>query len=531
MLKKLFGKVLEDNEEEEEKEVSRQESEVKPKPNKKHLVIAGLIFLLALAVRLYFLFVIEDPQNAHPGWYEDTYHHWQVAYLSYQIGFKQSYLRLWDLKGMEYFWGLLHPLVLGALMSLFRTSSIIVARLLSSFCGSLSLGLVFLIVERFFGWKAALAASLIGIINPVGIYSDASGMQEPLGILMFLTGLYFWPIRAVLTGVFFMLAGMVRAEYWLLALGLTMVIFLTKEKFERKILYLFGFGSLMLFYLKYLLDKTGNAIYPMYWNFMGNMKGEWQAKVLPNLSQQIVQKIYIGVLISVAIYGVWLVLKRPKYFLFFSLGLGNWAILGLSVGLSKYLLSYLPRFWVDRIMILPYLFLGIWFSVLVFQIFKKGWFSILGWLLVIGVIGGSLFAWRPIWYWRLMTGREWENKKALAEAVAKYYQGGRILFFENHPATTYWLIYNCHIKAENLVSQMYDPYYYLPKDPYENWGENRKVVLNWLIKEKIQLLPFSGSDSQYSELVKREQDYFKELAYLQELNLYLYEFKPEAIEK
>jgi hypothetical protein len=38
-------------------------------------------------------------------WNWDSYHHWQISYLSLKIGFPQ--FRLWDLNGCEYYWGVL----------------------------------------------------------------------------------------------------------------------------------------------------------------------------------------------------------------------------------------------------------------------------------------------------------------------------------------------------------------------------------------------------------------------------------------
>lgn len=487
-----------------------------------HRVLPCLLFLLAAGVRLYFLLVIEDPQNAHPGWYEDTYHHWQIAYLSWEIGFKQGFLRLWDLKGMEYFWGLLHPLILGGLMSLLGSSSIVIARLLSLVCGSLGVGLVGVLVRRYFGWQAGLAAALIAALNPVAIFSDASGMQEPLGILMLLSGMYFWPQKAFWAGFFWMLSGLVRAEYWLLGLGLMGVILVTRESLERKILAGSGFGLLLLFYLKYLLDKTGNAIYPMYWNFLGNMKGKWQADILPAPEQLLVKQIYLGILAVGMLMAVWLYWKRPRYLAFFSLGLGNWLILGVTVGLSRYNLSYLPRFWVDRIMILPYLFLGIWLACLIFRALGKGWLALVGWLVILVVVLASQFAWRPIWYWRGVTRGGWESKQALAETVAKHYQGGKVWLFTDHPASTYWLVHHGKVPGQNLVGQMFDPFFYFEGDPYQNWGENREIVLAWLKKEDIRLMAFFDQRQDYLELVERENQYFEKLAFDPRWNLFVY---------
>ncbi|MBU1931390.1 glycosyltransferase family 39 protein [Patescibacteria group bacterium] len=497
--------------------------------NWRTIAIAVLLFSLASAIRLYLLFKIEDPQNAHPGWYEDTYHHWQIAYLSLTTGFKQSFLRLWDLKGMEYFWGVWHPLILAGLMKLTGSSSIVIARLLSLFCGSFNIVLIYILTKRYFGKHAGLAAALIAALNPVAIYSDISGMQEPLGISMFLIGSYFWPNKAVWAGIFWMIAGMTRAEYWLIGLVVMAVALLSQEKLERKILAAISYSGLMLVYMKYLLDKTGNAIYPMYWNFMGNMKGEWQADILPTVEQQLIQKIYVIVLIVAVLFMLVLLKKRPKFSPFFSIGIVNWVILGVAVGLSKYLLSYLSRFWVDRVMVLPYMFLAVWLASLIFKVFGRRLLSIVGWLVVGVIILTSQLTWQPIWHWRGITHGQWESKQSLAEAVAGYYQGGKILWLENHPAATYWLVYDQGIAGENIIGQMFDPYFYMEGESYDNWGENREIVLDWLIAEDIRLMAFFGDRERYVTLVEREAEYFDQLTFDPRWNLYIYQVKPELI--
>ena len=84
------------------------------------VALPWVVAILAVAAvpRLWYLFAVSDPENAGDGMYGDVYHHWQIAYLTREIGLSHG-PRLWDLKGLEYFWGLLHPL----LMSLMNEST------------------------------------------------------------------------------------------------------------------------------------------------------------------------------------------------------------------------------------------------------------------------------------------------------------------------------------------------------------------------------------------------------------------------
>ncbi|TMD18749.1 MAG: hypothetical protein E6I98_10320, partial [Chloroflexi bacterium] len=70
----------------------------------------------ALIPRLVYLFFVADPENAGDG-FTDAYHHWQIAYLTKEIGLTHG-PRLWDLRGWEYYWGLLHPALMSAVFFL-----------------------------------------------------------------------------------------------------------------------------------------------------------------------------------------------------------------------------------------------------------------------------------------------------------------------------------------------------------------------------------------------------------------------------
>ena len=58
--------------------------------NARTLAIAAGVFLLAAVPRLVVIFFVTDPQNPGIGWYGDTFHHWQIAYLSMEIGFEED---------------------------------------------------------------------------------------------------------------------------------------------------------------------------------------------------------------------------------------------------------------------------------------------------------------------------------------------------------------------------------------------------------------------------------------------------------
>ena len=198
MLNKLFDKILEDD----ENDVDAGISDRMPAPKKKEkkplkinwleVGIAAALFGLAFGVRLCFL-LKNDPQNPGYGWYGDVYHHWQIAYLSKTIGFKTDFLRLWDLKGLEFFWGLLHPLVLIILFGITGSIDIIIPRLLAIFGGSLVIVFWYFLLKKCFGRLAGIMGALWATFMAVAWFSDTLGMQEQLGLPLLLGGILAWP--------------------------------------------------------------------------------------------------------------------------------------------------------------------------------------------------------------------------------------------------------------------------------------------------------------------------------------------------
>src|SRR4029077_1717400 len=136
------------------------------------------LLVIALAARLVYLFAVSNPENAGDGLYTDVYQHWQIAYLTKEIGLSHG-LRLWDLKGVEYFWGTLHPIVLVILFFVTGSTDIVVARIQTLAFGSLSVVLIFQLCRRYWNLSVAIAATAFAAIAPTSVFNDASGMLEP----------------------------------------------------------------------------------------------------------------------------------------------------------------------------------------------------------------------------------------------------------------------------------------------------------------------------------------------------------------
>jgi hypothetical protein len=475
------------------------------------------IFLFAALPRLFVLFFVTDLDNPGIGWYNDTFHHWQIAYLSKEIGFSKGFLRLWDFKGMEYFWGLLHPLLLTVLFTLTGSIDILIPRLTSLIFGSASVVLLYFLLRRYFNLHVALAGVLLAAVIPVAVFADAAGLLQPIAMFLLLLGLLLWPHHAVWAGLSWALAGMVRAEYWVFGAGLLAISIFAHEESERKIAMGAGWLLPSLAYMKYMLDHTGNPIYPVYWNFMGNAAGEWMGNRPLNAFQISLQWGGRIAFIFAGAAAIWIIWKRQKSFLFLLYGMGNILFVSIIFGFSAYIHGVLPRILYSRLMIVPYLSVGIFVSILLLdtlpKISSRRLWLIVGWLIILGLVGSLQLAWEPIMGYYERPKGHWTAIKQMAEEIASFYESGTVSIPEDRPLLTYALVRYQGFTAEQLQGQMYDPFFYFEDDdPFENWSNNRGAVADWLEKSNIQLIIFTMGRETYTEMINREDGWFKYLA-------------------
>jgi len=182
------------------------------------------LLLIALLPRLIYLFAISNPENAGDGLYTDVYQHWQIAYLTKEIGLSHG-LRLWDLKGVEYFWGSLHPIVLVILFFVTGSTDIVLARVQSLAFGSLGVVLIFHLCQRYWNVSVAVAATAFAAFAPTSVFNDSSGMLEPMAVSLSLLGIWLLSKRSLWAGIAWGLATAARPEAWLSSPGLVLASF------------------------------------------------------------------------------------------------------------------------------------------------------------------------------------------------------------------------------------------------------------------------------------------------------------------
>ena len=150
---RLFPRILADEEELDREPREEPEDLPAPAPGPSRRLVA-LVALGAFIPRLAYLFGFSDPENAGQG-FTDAYHHWQIAYLTKEIGLSHG-PRLWDLRGWEYYWGLLHPALMNLVFFATGSSDIVLDRLVSVVFGAACVVLIFLICHRYWGMPVAV---------------------------------------------------------------------------------------------------------------------------------------------------------------------------------------------------------------------------------------------------------------------------------------------------------------------------------------------------------------------------------------
>ncbi|TMC70932.1 MAG: hypothetical protein E6J18_08630 [Chloroflexi bacterium] len=477
--------------------------------------------------RLLYMFVLTDPENPGIRRYGDVWHHWQIAYLTKEIGLSApGGPRLWDLKGLDYFWGVLHPLLMVGLFDLTGSIDIVLNRLVSAAFGVVVVVLLFHICRRFWGTHVAVGAALIAILLPTSVMNDASGMLEPLGVALLLAGVWAWPRRGGFwAGLAFGVATMARAEAWIFSLGMVVAAHLRREGWQQRLPLLAGFVAVMLVYMKVLQDQTGNAIYPLWWNFFANAVGKWE--FAPVSASQASVRPVLGALLAVAAIGLaWALITRPPSYMLLTFGFGYWVFVAGMLGFTSYLASWVWWMPITRVFAFPYVFAGVLLAVALLwwaprrlgnRILPLAWTAVgatlvvtqVAWVPIAQVFGPSEAEWHVVQAESIQLGA-WYNQAP--------YAGHALAVPPERPDITYGLARFGGVEGKHLVSEMYDPFAYLPSGyRYEDHeAAVTTLVQCWLGDTDTRLIAIPRNDPNYALLQQLNPSWFVRLGTMDE---------------
>jgi len=525
---KLLPRILADDEDEEElrtEAVEKARDSATPSadavaPPLPRWAVASA-WAVALVPRLYALFFLTDPENPGDGWHGDVFHHWQIAYLTKEIGlWDPSGPRLWDLKGLDYFWGVIHPALLVALFYVTGSVDIVIPRLISVFFGALSAVLVFSLCRRYWGLGVAIGAGLFAALLPTSVFIDATGFLEPMGVALVLLGIWLWPKRGLWTGVAWALAAMARAEAWIFSLGMLVATYFRRAHENQRLLATLAWIVLILAYMKVLLDRTGNAIYPVYWNLLANIFGKWEfaSGLTPD---QVAARPFLVALMLIGLAGLgWTLWKRPPSYMFLTFGFGYLTYTGLSLGLTSYLMSWESWFWQERFFLYPYEFAGALLAVgLLGLVPQRLGRRVLpaGWAVLVLVLVAAQVEWAPILNLYDATRGTWtQSQGAAAQLMSVYdepaYRGGVLNIPPDKPAMFYAMVEYHGLHGPNVVGQLYDPFYYLTAFSYTQHPDVGDTLMQcWLTSTGTRLWAVDPGKQQYREVIAHHPEWFTQV--------------------
>lgn len=414
------------------------------------------IALTALSVRLIALFWI-TPIDFR--W--ESYHFWQIAYYTLKVGISQG--RLWDLGGMEYFWGPLPILSQSILLGVLNTSSILIIRILNVILGTATAVAGYFVGKFYFNRVAGLLAGTLIAVNPVLIFNSTVGMSETIGAFFLVLALATHHKRPLLTGLFLGMASLSRIELWLVSIGIIFA-YLVFEKQSSKFLYsLIGWIAVMMPYFIHVRGATGDPFYAFYWNFVGNIAGAWTPWYVDPAVRTAFGTILIASVVGLAIllWANWRKSLVRSYVLYVVL-FGYLAYHGLVYTLGG-LAPLFERFFVVDIAVASIIAGGL--------LSRSKPLTVLG-ICLVALVATSGFVAAP-YYVQLQ--QSIVDLYAVADRVGSEYDGGTIL--SDMPMMTYRFVEKWGVSYRNILGTLYIPY----EDPHATleWVESNKAT--WLI--------------------------------------------------
>jgi hypothetical protein len=304
-------------------------------------------------------------------------------------------------------------------------------------------------------------------------------------------------------------AAMARVEAWLFSAGLVVAWIWGRRSAALRLPLLAGWALAMGLYVKFLLDQTGNPIYPLYWNFQVVALGSTETSSSLTPEQQLL-RIPLGAIVLFAAGGlVWTLWKRPPSYLLLTYGFGYWVFQAGALGFSA-LLRHNTE-WMERRFEFPLDFAAILAAVLLFKVLPRyrESFKAAGWAVATaGILGIQVF-WIPIQNAYAATEPGYQAQVRLGRAIGEIYnrpeyRGGVISAPGNTPTLIYTMARDGGVPGDRIASEFYDPFYYLPAGYHYI---DHKVVAGtllqcWLSKTGTRLLlvpPFSSFNASVAD--------------------------------
>jgi len=285
-----------------------------------------------------------------------------------------------------------------------------------------------------------------------------------------------------------------------------------------------GFAGILAVYMTVLLNRTGNPIYPLWWNFFANATGKWGNAITPDQSG--VRPVLGLILLAAAIGLAWTLWRRPPSHMLLTFGFGYWVFVAVMFGFTSFLSTW---FWwtpISRRFEFPFVFAATLLAVALLnwaprrygtQVLPVAWAAIGATLLV------SQLAWIPIADAFGPTEAGWQKTLAESRQLTAWYkqapyQGHALAVPPDRPDITYGLARFGGVEGKHLVSEMYDPFAYLPSGyRYEDHQSTVNTLVEcWLSDTDIRLIAIPQNDANFALLQELNPSWFVRLGSMDE---------------
>jgi len=396
-------------------------------------------------------------------WNGDSYVHWQIAYLSLKIGFRR--FRMWDLNGLEYYWGMIPHLVEAMIMGILGTTSILPYRVFNMLIGSFNVYLVYLVGRDLFYWKVGFFTAFFVAFFPIFTVFDIIAMQDTLALCFLILGFYYFRSKPLKSGIFLGLACQSRIEYWLVSFIFIISVGLLEKPRYRFLPILLGWLMVMVPFSIFFKIRTGNFIYPLWLNLRSALGGGlgggssgtlWKAFIawiLQRATRLFSDHLYFISSLPL-LYAIGLMLHlvfRPQrryylYSFFASTIFINYIYVMEWVGTSL--------FWIVTRTLIPTLIFGFLILIKWLDSFKNNIIRLLPLIITLSIPITNPFILPEFQRYQQCT----TNAFYIADRAMTYYKGGTIIC--DYQTMNYRFINKWHLKPTQILSNQYNPLYY-----------------------------------------------------------------------
>lgn len=440
----------------------------------------AFFFLLSLSIRLTaFLLIPVD-------WNWDSFHHWQIAYFTLKIGLGRG--RMWDLGGMEYFWGVFPHLVEAFILWLLRTTSILPYRFFNMVVGSLTVWLIYLIGRDQFRLRVGLYAALLSALCPVLVIFDILALQDTTALFFTIAAFYFYNRHPILSGLLFGLASQSRIEIWVISPLFVLGFLLYGRDTKRFTRLLLGWLIVLVPFMWFFWTRTGNAIYPVYWSFYDALGG-WSGVERPPFSTLVSRFIsdWAGkmvreprawalaspVILSTASL-LYMVKRPPRRYPLYTLFFFSFLFCGFYT--LQYLRSFFLFLIVLRIMMLPVVLGTLILAYLTSKPRLRAYhLDKISLILFVSLLAVAISAYHGYQHFTTYSFQA-------ADEAMEYYRGGRIVC--DLPTIVYRIADRWGVPVTHLLSNHYNPFYY--------GDRTAEALVGWFKTNNITLWIYTG---------------------------------------